>query len=126
MGETTYYQYDSLGRLTRKTDPENQITAYEYSAAGNVNTIRYYSAGDHSTPEKTVYFTYDNAGNIKSYDDGITSAVYEYDANYRKISETVNYGEFSLSYSYSYAANSSVVSSYEAQGYGLGASEQPG
>lgn len=40
-----------------------------------------------------------------TYDDGSTSAQYTYDALNRKIAETVNYGSFSLSYSYTYTSN---------------------
>ena len=41
-----------------------------------------------------------------SYDDGITSAVYTYDKNNRKLTETVDYGDFNLGHIYTYYANS--------------------
>jgi YD repeat-containing protein len=36
-------------------------------------------------------------GNLTGYDDGVTSAVYGYDETYRKVSEAVDYGDFTLS-----------------------------
>ena len=65
----------------------------------------YYAEGDHSTPVKTVTFTYDNVGNLLGYDDGTTSAEYSYDDLYRKTSETVDYGAFTRGYSYTYFKN---------------------
>ncbi|TGO02082.1 hypothetical protein PN36_31080, partial [Candidatus Thiomargarita nelsonii] len=40
-----------------------------------------------------------------SYSDGSTSGTYTYDALEQKLSETVDYGAFSLSQGYSYFAN---------------------
>jgi RHS repeat-associated protein len=42
---------------------------------------------------------------LKSYNDGTTSATYDYDDVYRKLSETVNYGPFQKSYAYEYFKN---------------------
>ncbi|HEW97392.1 MAG TPA: hypothetical protein ENF37_01930, partial [Beggiatoa sp.] len=43
--------------------------------------------------------------NLASYDDGTTSATYTYDALGQKLSETVDYGAFTVSHSYEYYAN---------------------
>jgi len=67
--------------------------------------LRSYNPGDHVNPVKTVNFTYDNLGNIKTYDDGTTSATYTYDDLQRKIEESVGYGTFTKSYNYTYYAN---------------------
>ena len=122
----TYYEYDRNNRLTKTVRPMLQETAYEYDAAGNrtavydtkgqkiaydynalnrLTQVRYYAAGDHANPVKIVDFTYDNLGNIKTYDDGTTSAEYTYDDLQRKIGETVDYGPFTRSISYTYYAN---------------------
>jgi len=105
MGEETVYEYDGAGNLIRKTDAKNQKTEYGYDDAGRMTEIRYYAASDQSSPQKTVTFAYHPAGTLKSYTDGMTSASYEYDALRRKISETVNYGAFELSFSYTYHKN---------------------
>jgi len=77
-----------------------QIIEYRYDDAGRRIEIKNFSASDYINPVKTVTFTYDKAGNLKTYNDGNTSAGYSYDDSYRKTSETVNYGTFSLTYSY--------------------------
>ena len=104
-GEETTYQYDVAGNLVQKLDAKNQKTEYVYDDAGRLVEIKYFSDTDHATAVKTVSFTYDNAGNLKTYDDGVTTGQYGYDDAYRKISETVNYGTFQLSNSYTYYKN---------------------
>ncbi|MBN2466755.1 MAG: hypothetical protein JXD19_01275 [Deltaproteobacteria bacterium] len=64
--------------------------------------MKYYSATDHTTPVKTVDFGFGKVGNLESCDDGTTTGSYDYDVNYRKILEAVNYGTFELLYSYDY------------------------
>ncbi|MGA1867763.1 MAG: RHS repeat-associated core domain-containing protein [bacterium] len=102
MGEEFIYAYNAIGNLSTVIDPKGQKSVYEYDKEGRVINIKYYGAVDHTTPEKIVSFTYDKIGNLKSYNDGITSAEYNYDSISKKISETVNYGAFTLSYSYTY------------------------
>jgi YD repeat-containing protein len=70
--------------------------------------VRYFAAGDHVNPVKTVDFTYDKLGNILTYDDGTSSASYTYDDLQRKISETVDFGPFQKTISYGYQANSNL------------------
>ena len=105
MGEETVYYYDAAGNLAAKIDAKGQKTGYTCDDAGRLEEIRYYSSSDHTSPVKTVTFTYDAAGNILTYDDGIASAGYQYDETYRKVSETVDYGPFSKSVSYTYYDN---------------------
>ena len=106
MGEETTYQYDGVGNLIQKIDAKNQKTEYQYDNAGRLVEIRYFDPGDHVNPVKVVSFTYDKVGNLKTYDDAATSGQYGYDDAYRKTSESVNYGAFQLSYSYTYYKNS--------------------
>jgi len=86
-------------------DSKGQKIAYEYNELNRLTKILYFAAGDHNSPIKTVDFTYDKLGNIKTYDDETTSAVYEYDDLQRKIRETVDYGQFSKTIEYTYFAN---------------------
>jgi YD repeat-containing protein len=92
MGQTLTYAYDAAGHLSEKVDPLNQKTEYEYDEAGRMAETRFYEADDHTTPVKTVTYGYDKVGNMISYDDGVTSALYEFDGANRKIAETVDYG----------------------------------
>jgi RHS repeat-associated protein len=105
MGEVTTYEYDAGGNRSAVNDTKGQRIEYEYNQINRLAQVRYYAAGNHTTPVKTVDFTYNKLGNILTYDDGITSAVYTYDDLQRKTMETIDYGPFSLSYSYDYYAN---------------------
>jgi YD repeat-containing protein len=93
------------GNLIEKIDAKNQKTEYAYDDSGHLVQIRYLEALDHVNAVKTIDFTYDCAGNLAGYDDGITSATYAYDDQYRKLSETVDYGPFQLTHSYTYYKN---------------------
>ena len=104
-GQETAYAYDDGGNLVEKTDARNQKTEYDYDDAGRLTEIRYFEATDHDNPAKTVKFSYDRVGNLTGYNDGITSATYTYDDLYRKMSETVNYGLFDQTNSYTYYNN---------------------
>ena len=89
-GQQTVYEYDNAGNLAVKVDAKNQKTAYGYDDAGRLTEIRYFAATDHDNALKTVAFSYNRAGNLTGYDDGITSAFYAYDDLHRKLSEAVN------------------------------------
>jgi len=104
-GQQTVYEYDNAGNLTIKVDAKNQKTAYGYDDAGRLVKIEYFAATDPDNALKTVAFSYDPAGNLSGYDDCITSAVYAYDELHRKLSETVNYGDFELTNTYTYYKN---------------------
>jgi RHS repeat-associated protein len=105
MDQTSTYAYDGAGNLIRKVDPKNQKIEYGYDDAGRLGTVKYFSVSLDTSPGKTVGFTFDKAGNLKTYNDGVTSGSYTYDDAYRKLSESVNYGGFSLGYSYTYYKN---------------------
>jgi len=105
MEEVTQYAYDAAGNQTTLRDAKGQKIRYQYDALNRLTQVDYYAATDHSTPVKTVDFSYDALGNLVSYEDGSTSATYRYDALQRKLSETVNYGSFTLSTAYEYEAN---------------------
>ncbi len=105
LGEETTYRYDALGNRTAVLDSKGQKIGYEYDDRNRLVRAHYYAAGDHFDPVKTVDFSYDNLGRLISYDDGTTSAAYTYDELGRKTEEAVNYGPFTLGYSYAYYAN---------------------
>lgn len=97
MGQETSYQYDGRGLLVRQADPKNQVAFYVYDDAGRLGELRTYGSLDHTNPVRTVLLVHDRVGNLKSYDDGFTSARYEYDDAHRRIFESVSYGHFELS-----------------------------
>ncbi len=105
MGQEYFYEYDNSGNLVSVIDAENRKTTYYYDALNRLDKVDYHEASDYLTPVKTVLFTHNNMGQLTSYDDGSTSALFAYDNYQRKISETVDYGSFSLSFSYEYYKN---------------------
>ena len=118
-GQMTRFDYDNAGKLLHEIRPLNQQTSFDYDPQGRLDTITDaklqvtdYGYDDQSRLETIAYadgrsvtLSYDADGNLAGYDDGVTSATYEYDALGRKTKETVDYGSFSKSFSYSYAAN---------------------
>ncbi|MFY9942817.1 MAG: RHS domain-containing protein, partial [Desulfobacterales bacterium] len=104
-GQETRYGYDPAGNLIEKIDAKDQKTVYSYDDAGRLVETRHHTAADWNTAVKTVQYTYDGAGNLIGYHDGLTAGFYTFDEAHRKIAETVDYGPFSLSYGYDYYAN---------------------
>jgi RHS repeat-associated protein len=105
MGQETRYEYDNQGNLTHLYSPDNHKTILSYDALNRCTRTEYFMNSEDETPYKTISFEYDRNGNLISYDDGITSAIYEYDKSGNKTKETVDYKNFVLSYAYSYYAN---------------------
>ena len=98
----TRYEYNTDNKLIRRIDPSGKSIAYVYDNEGRLASIDYFTASDHNPPQMSVTFTYDASGNLTGYNDGVTSAVYAYDAASRKIAETVNVGPFSKTIGYTY------------------------
>ena len=102
MGSETTYAYDATGELIQKVDAKGQKIERQYDVNGRLEEIRYYNSVGDVNPIKVVSYSYDNKGNLTGYDDGITSALYEYDKLNRKTSETINYGLFNRTNTYTY------------------------
>jgi len=103
MGEQTTSRYDAAGRLREREDANRITTILTYDAAGRVRQTRAVNAVGGQL--RQVDFTYDVTGHLASYDDGVTSATYQYDGLGRKRAETVNYPGFSKTFEYRYGAN---------------------
>ncbi|MCP4379504.1 MAG: RHS repeat protein [bacterium] len=107
MGQQTVYQYDPAGNLIEKQDAKNQSTTYGYDDAGRLTQLQ--------SADSTVSFSYDNAGNLLGYNEctdarPCVSAGYSYNALNQKLTESVNYGGLTKSFSYGYAANGQKTS----------------
>jgi RHS repeat-associated protein len=123
----TYFEYDLTGRLVKESKPLQEETTYTYDNNGNLvstvnangrktvhtyNSLNWlnrtdsYATATDTEPAKTVTYTYNEVGSLTGYDDSVTSATYGYDDLQRRISESVNYGTFSLSHGYTYYGNS--------------------
>ena len=102
MGALTRYEYDAVGNKTAVIDAKNQRIEYAYSSENRITQVRYFATGNLATPVKIVDFTQDALGNLLTWSDGIAFAAYTYDDLSRKLSETVDYGTFSLTHAYTY------------------------
>jgi RHS repeat-associated protein len=105
MSEITSYQYDGNGNLTQKIDAKNQKIEYEYDDSGRMIEIKNFSATDYVNPVKTVNFTYDKAGNLKTYNDGTTSAGYLYDKERERTVSGLDMRHLKIVYEYNNNGN---------------------
>jgi len=115
MGQSTDYTYWPNGTLKTTKDAKNQTTQYSYDTASRLTEITY---GD--TTKDT--FGYDANGNLTSYAKPGVQGTITYDELRRKTSETVNFGTFSKTFSYTYDAkgNKSTYTSPENTTYSYG------
>ncbi len=104
-GKVTTFVYDNIGNLALLDAPNGSRRMLTYDGAGRLKEVRFYEPGNLIAPIKTVTLSRDPEGRLSTYTDGVTSGVYTYDDIGRKLSETVNYGAFSLNHGYTYYAN---------------------
>lgn len=102
-GQETVYSYYDNGLLKTVKDPNQQTTTYTYDAANRLTAITY-ADGTQDT------FGYDAVGNMISYANPDMSGSIAYDKLNRKLSETIDYGTFQKSFSYTYDARGNKAS----------------
>jgi len=109
-GNSTSYQYDSLGRLLSETDPLGNITSYAYDPSGKLIAK---TDGNGATTK----YAYDSLGRLlkKTYPDASTTT-YSYDAKGR----VINAANQNISYALSYDANGNVTSATDSSGRTIG------
>ena len=104
LGKITAFDYDGVGNLITITRPDGSQIKRQFNAKGEVTRIDEYPTGL-SPPAKTIIYTRDDDGRVTGYSDGVTTGAYGFDAVGRLASETVNYGTFSATNSYTYYDN---------------------
>jgi len=111
-GEAIEYHYDPNGNLTRITHPEGNTLVYRYDADNFLAEVYYFDhvseIEEESNATRHITFDYDKAGRLAGYADQYSSAQYEYDEVGRLTGSEVDYGDFKLSYSYTYYDNGRV------------------
>jgi RHS repeat-associated protein len=107
MGEEILYdEYDGVGNLKKIIEPEGNFVEYDYDNASRLSESRFYSLDDGSVMlENTITSDFNDIGQLRYFTDGTVSNTIEYDDKYRKDNETVDFGSFSKTYSYTYYAN---------------------
>jgi RHS repeat-associated protein len=105
-GQSTTYAYNAVGNLETVVDPKGQVRKYSYDDARRKTTEQHYAAVGQPTPVKTVNYSFNDLNLMTGYDDGVTRGTATYDTfQKRRIAESINYGAFSLGYSYTYRAD---------------------
>ncbi|MBI3560334.1 MAG: RHS domain-containing protein [Gammaproteobacteria bacterium] len=108
LRQTITYTYLATGQLENKTDAKGQIKHYSYDDVGRMTGETYFhSATDLANNVVSKSITYSLSGNnrLTGYGDGMVIATISYDAKQRrKTNESINYGIFTLTYSYDYLA----------------------
>lgn len=105
MGEATITTYDALGNRVSVQDAKNQLIKYTYDDAMRMIKEEHFAAAEDTQAVKTIDYSYDARGLMTGWDDGEFSAVMTYDELGRKLSETMDYGDFNLGFAYNYYAN---------------------
>lgn len=115
MGQATEYTHYPNGLLKTAKDAKGQVTNYTYDKASRLTEVAYADG-------KKDSFSYDAAGNMTGYANESVTGSITYDELNRKTSETVNYGTFSKTYSYTYDAkgNKASFTSPEGKIFGYG------
>jgi RHS repeat-associated protein len=105
LGKSTRYSYDDNGWPKDTTLANGNKVEYTYDADARLITQKEYSGG---ALIKATSLTYDPEDNLVGWSDGSHSAALVYDDADRLASETINYGAFSKSRSYTYYPNNQV------------------
>lgn len=110
LGNTTRYEWNNNGWLSAIVQANGQKVTYGYDNVGRVNQHQEHDA--QGALQKTVTYTYDEAGNLLTWSDGTFSALRSYDDADQLTNETVTYGtgqgNFTLSHAYSYHGNGQI------------------
>jgi len=105
MGQFVDQTYNSVGLPAQRVDASGIKVTYAYDDAGRKKTLQYFVDDMTTNPSKTIIFSYNLRGDLETYDDGVTSALYTYNILGQRISENINFGNFSKSFNYEYYDN---------------------
>jgi len=109
MGQTIGYVYDPNGNLIERTSPNGAKRIYTYDDDNRLEREQHFAPAT-ATASKTIAYTYDQRGLLKTYDDGLTSGTYIYDDKGQKTGETITFGNGAGSFA------KTLTRSYEANG----------
>ena len=101
-GRKVQYRYDDIMNTITNVDAKGQVTRYQKSNTGQVEKIVYFTKETDAAPVKTVTYTRNNLGQLKTVTDGSITLTRAYTALNQQESEFVNYGGFSLGYQYGF------------------------
>lgn len=116
LGQTRTYSYDANSNIERVVDSKDQAIGYEYDDANRLVVIDHFANQSDSTPVVTVSYGYNSRDLLTSWDDGTVSASYSHDELGRLLTETTDFGPFSLSIAYTYNDNGTIDTFTDADG----------
>ena len=79
----------------QETDANSRKQVLSYDAANRQVAVAVYASAGDATPAKTTTLSYDLVNNLTGYDDGATSASYQYDLARQLTQASVDFGAFS-------------------------------
>ena len=91
MGQTIGYEYDPNGNLRERTSPNGAKREFRYDDDNRLELEEHFLPNT-MVASKTVSYTYDQRGLLKTYDDGLTSGLYVYNDKGEKTSESITFG----------------------------------
>lgn len=116
LGQLRTYSYDSNDNISRVVDSKDQAIDYDYDDANRLVGVEHFANLNDSTPVDSITYGYNSRDLLTSWDDGDASASITYDELGRVLSETTNFGPFSLSIAYTYNSNGTIDTFTDADG----------
>ncbi|WP_139271168.1 RHS repeat protein, partial [Atopomonas hussainii] len=106
------YRYDAVGNFSQLTTPDGRVTRYHYDDANRLLQTQHFSNATQAEAggaERTTTYRYTELGQLKSYEDEESKALYQHDDLGRVTELTVTYKTatpvFSKTLAYSYDDN---------------------
>jgi len=91
MGQTITYLYDESGNLTDRISPNGAKRKFRYDDDNRLELEEHFLPNT-TVASKSMTYTYDDRGLLKTYDDRLTSGLYVYNDNGEKTSESITFG----------------------------------
>jgi RHS repeat-associated protein len=115
-GRVRSFTYTESGEPKRTTEPNGDAQLITYDNDGRATDFAWFAAANPATPQKAVTYSYDANGRMTGYSMADSSASFGYDEKGRKTSETVNFGPFSRTRSWTYHPDDRIHTYTDATG----------
>jgi RHS repeat-associated protein len=79
LSDPRSYKYDEFNRLVQLTDRRNRVTKFEYDKLDRLTFERWYADPQDQSPDHTITFVYDQAGQLESAYDSFADYDFSYD-----------------------------------------------
>jgi RHS repeat-associated protein len=109
MGQTIHYRYDRNGNLVERISPNGAKRQFTYDDENRLIKEEHIPT-ETKLVSKTMVYTYDQRGLLRTYDDGLTSGIYIYNNKGERISESITFGRGPNAFT------KTIMRTYEANG----------